>query len=134
MGVIQPGRPLVIEVRERAFLQYLRGRFVFGKDAVRIALYHFRHTYDEVWRIQPVITQFIQPLGGGGDFLRSRIIGILGQPEYPASALRERGKFQRWLTVYSADHSPCQAMCKDAASRVHETASAESQMLCRRLS
>ncbi len=83
MGVIQPGRALIVEIRQRPLFQ-LGGVFGLGNDAVGITGYDFGNPIHPLRGIQPVLAQLVQLAGGVGNGLgagidrRSRAAGMLG--------------------------------------------------------
>ena len=94
VGVVEPSGAGVVEVCQRALFQGGGGGFVFGQDAIRVACHHFGNAGDQIGRVQPVFAQFIQARGGGGNFLRARIGGIIGGGNVGGEALREGEGFE----------------------------------------
>ena len=94
MRVGQPLRTRVVQVGQRALLQLLRRRFVLGQDAVGIAGHHLGLAHHQVLGVEPVLAQFVQPRGGGGDRLRARIVGIIGGGDVGGQAFGEGEGFE----------------------------------------
>ena len=68
----QPRGAFVVEVRESALLEFLRGLFIDWKESVGISGHYLRHALHEIGGIEPVLTKFIQALScrGNGDCVR----------------------------------------------------------------
>lgn len=57
VSVVEPRRAGIVQVGERALLEFLRGGFVLRQDAVRIDGDDFRDMLDQIGRVEPVLAQ-----------------------------------------------------------------------------
>ena len=73
---VRVGKPLragVVEVRQRASLERLRGVLVAGNRTLGIAGNWLVHPVDPLGRIEPAVTQLDEPLGGLGNGAGARV-------------------------------------------------------------
>ena len=61
MRIVEPSRPLVVEIGQGAFLQDRGGLRADRDDAVGKPRHHLRHLLDEIGRVAPGLAQFIEP-------------------------------------------------------------------------
>ena len=94
MGVVEPGRPLVVEIGEGAPLEDRGGLPVDRNDAIGKARHHLRHAFDEIGRVEPRIAQFIEAPRRLGDRYGARIAGIFARRPVRRQALGEREVFK----------------------------------------
>ena len=94
MGMVEPGRALVVEIGERALFQDRGGLVVDGQDAVGIAGHDFGHALHEIGGIEPGLAQVVEALRGSGDGDRARVGGVVGGRDVRRQAFGEGEGFE----------------------------------------
>src|ERR1035437_9030083 len=90
MGLAQPGRPLIVEVRQGTLLQFLVGFFVDGNNAIRETWDDFRLHTDQLGWVQPVLPEFIQPYSSICDTNRTWVGCVVGSLDVRSQPLWKR--------------------------------------------
>ena len=87
--VREPLRAGVVEVRQRTFLERLRGVLVAGNWTLRIAWDWLVHPLDPLGWIEPAVTQLDEPPHGPGDGGSARVVRIVGGGNAGRETVRE---------------------------------------------
>jgi hypothetical protein len=75
MRVVEPGRPLVVEVGQSAFFEDRGGLRADRDNAVGKSRHHLRHPLDEIGRVEPSLAQLVKPARRLGNRNSARIVG-----------------------------------------------------------
>jgi len=120
MRIGEPLRALIVEVGERALLEFFGSVRVLRQYAVGVSGNDLGLDANEVRRIEPIaakVVEFFSPLlrcGWRGNQRRNR------RPEYSASGPREKGRSRKWWSGCSA--GDLRARSQAAATRPRESA------------
>ena len=92
--VHEPLRPGVVEVRQRALPERLRGLLVARNGTSRISRSRLVHPLNPFGRVEPSVAQFDEPAGGLRDRGRARIPLVVGRGHFGRQAGRERERLE----------------------------------------